>query len=100
MDSDRLPAPANDAPDGDNPEWTDADFARARAATAVPELSSVMDVLVRKPGRPAGTRRSDRELVSMRLPRHVIAFFQREGKKGWQTRAIAALERIAMQPDP
>ncbi len=44
-------------PDADNPEWTAADFARARPADAVAALAGVMDVLVRKPGRPTGPMR-------------------------------------------
>jgi uncharacterized protein (DUF4415 family) len=77
--------------DDDNPEWTAEDFARARPASEVlpPEIAAM---LVRQPGRPAGSMRSDRRQVTLRLPAHVIEHFRSQGP-GWQTRAIAALER-------
>jgi uncharacterized protein (DUF4415 family) len=93
------PRPIDAAPDGtpddDNPEWTAADVARARPASAFPDLAGALPLLVKKSGRPVGSTRSDRKQVTLRLPRHVIAFFQRDGEKGWQSRAIAALERAA-----
>lgn len=89
------PNPIDGIPDDENPAWTAADFARARPASDVPELTGALPLLVKKPGRPAGTKRSDRKQVTLRLPRHVIAYFQRDGEKGWQSRAIAALERAA-----
>ena len=79
----------------DNPEWTEADFARARPASEVfpPE---VVALLVRKRGRPAGTTRSDRTQVTLRLPNAVIEHFKKGGA-GWQTRVVEALERVARQ---
>lgn len=75
----------------DNPEWTEADFAQAqRASDALPAAAAA--VLVRRPGRPAGTHTSDRQQVTLRLPRAVIAHFK-AGGPGWQTRAVAVLER-------
>lgn len=77
----------------DNPEWTADDFARARPAGEV-HPAHVLAALVRKPGRPVGSVRSERQQVSLRLPRDVIAHFK-AGGPGWQTRAIAVLEREA-----
>lgn len=87
-DSPRLP-PVD--LDDDNPEWTEEDFANARPASEVlpPEIAAL---LVRRPGRPVGSVRSDRRQVTLRLPAHVIDHFRSQGP-GWQTRAIAALER-------
>jgi uncharacterized protein (DUF4415 family) len=77
--------------DDDNPEWTDEDFARAKPLSEFPELEAA---LKGKRGRPAGTLTSDRQQVTLRLPRAVIDHFKAEGP-GWQTRAIAVLEREA-----
>lgn len=43
-------------------------------------------------GRPAGSTTSDRKQVTLRLPRAVIEHFKADGP-GWQTRAVAVLER-------
>lgn len=77
----------------ENPEWTADDFGRARPADAV-HPHPVVVALVRKPGRPTGTVRSERQQVSLRLPRDVIDHFK-AGGPGWQTRAVAVLEREA-----
>ncbi|WP_194744564.1 BrnA antitoxin family protein [Thermaurantiacus tibetensis] len=74
--------------DDDNPEWTAEDFARARPVSEFPELAAAFP---RRPGRPKGSTRSDRQQVALRLPRHVIAHF-RAGGPGWQTRIVATLE--------
>ena len=75
--------------DADNPEWTDEDFAQAKPLSAFPELEAA---LKRGRGRPAGSASSDRQQVTLRLPRGVVAHF-RQGGPGWQTRAIAVLEK-------
>lgn len=84
------PLPSDDAPfdDVDNPEWTEADFARAKPLSAFPELIAA----TRKPGRPIGSTTSDRQQVTLRLPRAVIDHFKADGP-GWQTRAVDALVR-------
>ncbi len=81
--------------DDENPDWTEADFARARPA---PEVlpAEVIAAFGRKPGRPHGSTRSDRQQVTLRLPRHVIEHFKRDGP-GWQTRAIAVLEAASRE---
>lgn len=76
--------------DDDNPEWTDADFARARPAAEVlpPEVLAAFG----KPrGRPPG---SEKERVTIRLDRDVLERF-RAGGPGWQTRINEALRRAA-----
>ncbi len=79
--------------DDTNPEWTDADFARAKpGAEALP--AEFVAAFQRKSGRPEGTVRSDRQQVTLRLPRDVIDFFKADGP-GWQTRAIEVLAREA-----
>jgi uncharacterized protein (DUF4415 family) len=76
--------------DDDNPEWTEEDFARAKPGAEVLPAELVA-ALKSKGGRPKGT---DRQQVTLRLPRAVIDHFKAEGP-GWQTRAIAVLEREA-----
>ncbi len=87
----------DDAPfdDPDNPEWTAEDFARARANVHLlpPEVAALIG---RKVGRPAGTLRSDRKQVTLRVPQSVIDHFK-AGGPGWQTRAVGVLEREAKQ---
>jgi uncharacterized protein (DUF4415 family) len=76
----------------ENPEWTDEDFALARPAREVLPPEAV--AALRRPGRPIGSRTSERKQVTLRLPRSVIEYFKAEGP-GWQTRAVAVLEREA-----
>lgn len=73
----------------ENPEWTEADFARARPATEMVP-AHVLDSLVKpKGGRPAG---SNKEQVSLRIDKDVLARFRATGA-GWQTRINEALRR-------
>ena len=89
------PLPDDDAPfdDPDNPEWTEETFARARPPEEVlpPE---VLALFPNTRGRPRGSLRSDRKLVSLRLPQSVIDHFK-AGGPGWQTRVVEVLEREA-----
>lgn len=76
--------------DDDNPEWTDADFARARPLDAFPELQSA---LLRKPGRPVGWRKAEtKKPVTIRLSSDVLEKLRASGK-GWQTRVDDLLRR-------
>ena len=72
----------------DNPEWTEETQRRSRPAAEVlgPELAAL---LVRKPGRPAG---STKEQVSLRLDKALVAKMRATGP-GWQTRANEMLWR-------
>lgn len=72
--------------DEDNPEWTEADFARARPAS---ELPPRMLAAFRKGGRPQG---STKLAVSIRLDKDVLEKFRATGP-GWQSRINEALKR-------
>lgn len=74
----------------DNPEWTDEDFARARPAGEM-HPAHVVAALVRRPiGRPSG---SNKEQVTLRLDKDVIARFRQSGP-GWQTKVNEALRKV------
>jgi uncharacterized protein (DUF4415 family) len=78
--------------DDDNPEWTEADFARARPSAEVlpPEFMAAWRA---KRGRPKGSVKPDaKQQVSLRLDKDVIAHFRATGA-GWQSRINAALRR-------
>lgn len=75
----------------DNPEWTDADFARARPSSEVLPAAAAVTLVRNKAGRPAG---SNKEQVSLRLDKDVIERF-RAGGPGWQTRINEALRKVA-----
>ena len=77
------------AADPDNPEWTAADFARAKSfAEVCPELAA--GVRRKRGQQKAPTKR----LVSLRLSEQVLAHFRATGP-GWQTRIDDALKRAA-----
>ena len=76
-----------DPPDPENPEWTQADFARAQGPEALPA-----HVLAAFP-RTRGTQKaSTKTAVSLRLDADVVDYFRKTGP-GWQTRINAALRR-------
>lgn len=77
--------------DDDNPEWTDADFARARPASEVlPELfgTKTAQMMLKPRGRP----RSEvvKERITIRFDADVLEAFRATGK-GWQTRMNDAM---------
>ena len=77
--------------DPDNPEWTEADFARARPASEViGEKAAAM--LIRRPGRPTKPAAERKRHVSLRLPPDLIDAARATGP-GWQSRAEEALRR-------
>lgn len=80
---------ASDTPpvvfDDDNPEWTDADFARARPIADFPALAAVFPNGSKPRGRPKGSTTSDKSLVSLRLDNDVLDRFRASGP-GWQSR--------------
>jgi len=82
---------APDAPDDENPEWTETDFARARPVTDFPEL---VEILTRhgKLGRPPLPEGQRKRRVTLHLDPEVLDRLK-QGGKGWQTRANAALRR-------
>lgn len=71
-----------DVSDPTNPEWTDADFARARPATEVLNPAQLSQ-FKRSPGRPKLDK--PKVAVSLRLDPDVLNFFKATGP-GWQTR--------------
>ena len=82
-----------DMTDPDNPEWTEADFARARPAHEVLSPEIMAQFPKTKGGRPRAL--SPKELVTIRFDAE-IAHHLRESGKGWQTRvnnAVAELVR-------
>lgn len=76
----------------DNPEWTEADFARARPAGDV--LPTEFLAAYRKSrGRPAGTNKPDaKQQITLRLDSDVIERFRATGP-GWQSRINEALRK-------
>jgi uncharacterized protein (DUF4415 family) len=80
---------AAEAEDPDNPEWTEADFRRARPVWDYPEL---VDILQKagKLGRPPLPDGEKKQRVTMYLDRDVVERLKADGK-GWQTRANARL---------
>ena len=77
--------------DEDNPEWTDADFARSRSASATLPAAAVAAFANSRDGRPRG---SNKEQVSLRLDRDVLVHFKAGGSK-WQSRINATLKPAA-----
>jgi uncharacterized protein (DUF4415 family) len=80
-----------DAPDAENPEWTEADFDRARPITDFPDL---VEILARhgKLGRPPMPPDRRKQRVTLHLDPDVLDRLKADGA-GWQTRANAALRR-------
>jgi uncharacterized protein (DUF4415 family) len=75
--------------DDDNPEWTDADFARARPPEEIlpPELLAQFK-------KTRGVQKAPTKIaVSIRLSREVISYFKAKGP-GWQSRIDEALRKI------
>ena len=79
--------------DDENPEWTEADFARAKSIFEIPELAELAE-LVRKGGRPRLPGEARKRRVSIMLDPDVLAHFRATGK-GWQTPMNAALRKAA-----
>lgn len=73
--------------DEENPEWTAADFARARTGDVVP--AHIRAVFPKGRGRPAG---QTKQLVSLRIDRDTLERFRASGP-GWQSRINEALRK-------
>ena len=69
--------------DNENPEWTDADFARARPLSGLPATTQA-----KLRGRPKAA--TPRVAISLRLPPDVLDAWKATGA-GWQTRMAAML---------
>lgn len=82
--------------DDDNPEWTEADFTRARPAKDVlpPEVLAAFGR--GKRGRPIGsTKPNAKKSVTLRLDPDVVEGWRKSGP-GWQSRMNEAL-RAALE---
>jgi uncharacterized protein (DUF4415 family) len=78
--------------DPENPEWTAADFARAKNPEEVllPDVLSVF-------GRKRGPQRAPKKVpVSIRLSPEVVGFFKRKGR-GWQSEIDTTLKKIILR---
>ena len=76
--------------DSDNPEWTQADFRKARAADATlpPEILAQFG----QSGRQSRTSPSGKIPVALELSPEVLSYFKATGP-GWQERIDEALKR-------
>ena len=74
----KLPPPANF---DENPEWTEADFARARPASEV-HGKALAAALVRPRGRPALLEAERKAKVNIRLSPDVLAALRAPGPDG------------------
>lgn len=89
-DEEEAEAQREIALDTDAPEWTEADWARARPA------SEVLPHLVAEYRRTRGKQKAPvKEKVTLRLDADILAHFRRDGK-GWQTRLNDALRKAVM----
>ncbi len=82
--------------DEDNPEWTEADFARSKPASEIlpPEMAAL---LVRPRGRPPLSPKGRKQKVNIRLSPDVVAALRASGR-GWQTRADDILRAALKLP--
>jgi uncharacterized protein (DUF4415 family) len=80
--------------DDENPEWTAADFAKARPASEVlPQIfgAKVAQEMLKPRGRPRAEHPKER--INIRLSHEVIEYFKSAGD-GWQTRIDSALRQF------
>lgn len=75
--------------DDDNPEWTDADFAKAKPVSDIPELAAAMKKMRGPQKEPTKT------MVSIRLDTDLVERLRASGR-GWQGR-VNDLLREAMR---
>ena len=80
--------------DDDNPEWTEADFARAQPIADFAELAAAFPNGSKPRGRPKGSTTSAKSQVTLRLDNDVLERFK-AGGPGWQSRINEALRKAA-----
>jgi uncharacterized protein (DUF4415 family) len=73
--------------DHDNPEWTEADFSRAKPASSLP--SHILKAFPKTRGPQAAATKVP---VSIRLTAEVVERFKADGP-GWQSRIDAVLKK-------
>jgi uncharacterized protein (DUF4415 family) len=78
--------------DKDNPEWTAADFARARPGSEVLPASLLKKVR-------GAQKTPTKERISIRLSRDVVSRFRDSGE-GWQGRVDTALREWLKRHSP
>ncbi len=77
--------------DDDNPEWTEADFARAKYGDDIP--AHIRAAFPKSRGRPVGSvKAQSKQAVSIRLDPDVLAYFRATGP-GWQSRINEVLRK-------
>lgn len=76
--------------DDDNPEWTEADFARAKKYPPGTRLKDIVEEIVRSRGRPKLDK--PKEAIKLRLDADVLEAYRKTGD-GWQTRINADLRK-------
>ena len=87
----RKPNP--DLVDEDNPEWTRADFARARpAAEVLREQFGAAAASLLKPKRGRPPKPLTKRAINIRLSPEVLEYFRSTGQ-GWQTREDEVLKK-------
>lgn len=79
--------------DPDNPEWTKADFARAKP----PEKALSPKVLAAFKHHRGPQKDPTKVPVSIRLSREVVSYFK-SGGRGWQSRIDEALREFTASP--
>ena len=80
--------------DDENPEWTAADFAKARPASEVlPQIfgAKLAQEILKPRGRPRAEHPKER--INIRLSHEVVEYFKSAGD-GWQTRIDSALRQF------
>ena len=79
--------------DKENPEWTDAMFAKARPASEVfPDLAAHSEK--RKRGQRGPQKKPRKVLIALRLETSTVEAYKAAGR-GYQTRMAAVLEKHA-----
>jgi uncharacterized protein (DUF4415 family) len=81
------------AEDPDNPEWTEAEFARAKPAREALPDAFFEALPKRRPGQRGPQKAPTKEFVSLRLDRAVVEHFRKDGE-GWRARINDALKRM------
>jgi uncharacterized protein (DUF4415 family) len=76
-------------PDDDTPEWTGADFAKAKRVWDIPELAHLSN---RKRGERGPQKTPTKQQVTLRLDRDIVERFRATGE-GWQSRINDALRK-------
>jgi len=90
---DAMTKPDPEMIDKENPEWTDAMFAKARPASEVfPDLAAHSEK--RKRGQRGPQKKPRKVLIALRLERSTVEAYK-AGGRGYQTRMAAVLKKHA-----